>query len=40
MTVDFAHLYGERWRFLQGRTPNSVVLAEGSQIAIYPNERR
>ncbi len=40
MTVDFAHLYGDRWRFLQGRTPDSVVLAEGSQIAIYPNERR
>jgi uncharacterized protein YqjF (DUF2071 family) len=40
LAVDFAHLYGERWRFLQGRTPDSVVLAEGSQIAIYPNERR
>jgi len=40
LAVDFAHLYGERWRFLQGRPPDSVVLAEGSQIAIYPNERR
>ena len=40
MNVDFAHLYGERWGFLQGRTPDSVVLAEGSQIAIYPNETR
>lgn len=38
--VDFAHLYGERWQFLQERTPDSVVLAEGSQIAIYPNENR
>lgn len=38
--VDFAHLYGERWQFLQKRTPNSVVLAEGSQIAIYPNTLR
>lgn len=38
--VDFAHLYGPQWAFLQGRAPDSVVLAEGSQIAIYPNETR
>ena len=38
--IDFAHLYGDHWRFLQGRTPDSVVLAEGSHIAIYPNENR
>ena len=40
MDIDFAHLYGDRWGFLQGRTPDSVVLAEGSQIEIYPNETR
>ncbi len=40
LDVEFTHLYGDRWRFLQGRTPDSVVLAKGSQIAIYPNERR
>ena len=40
LSVDFAHLYGDRWAFLQGRTPDSVVLAEGSQIKIYPNETR
>ena len=40
MTIDFAHLYGDGWRFLQGRAPESVVLAEGSQIKIYPNETR
>ena len=40
LSVDFTHLYGERWQFLQERTPDSVVLAEGSQIAIYPNENR
>jgi len=38
LSVDFGLLYGDRWRFLQGRAPDSVVLAEGSQIAIYPNE--
>ena len=40
LQVDFAPLYGRRWGFLQGRTPDSVVLAEGSHIAIYPNENR
>ncbi len=40
MRVDFARLYGEQWRFLQNQRPDSVVLAEGSQIAIYPNETR
>ena len=38
--VEFAHLYGLQWEFLQGRTPDSVVLAEGSQIKIYPNKKR
>ena len=37
--VSFAHLYGEQWHFLQGRAPNSIVLAEGSHIAIFPNEQ-
>jgi uncharacterized protein YqjF (DUF2071 family) len=40
MNIDFAHLYGSQWAFLQGRKPDSVVLAEGSQIEIYPNETR
>ena len=40
MNIDFAHLYGSQWGFLQGRQPESVVLAEGSQIKIYPNETR
>jgi uncharacterized protein YqjF (DUF2071 family) len=38
--IDFAHLYGERWECLQGRAPDSVVLAEGSNIAIYSKENR
>jgi len=38
--VDFGQLYGDGWQFLQDRTPDSVVLAEGSHIKIYPNETR
>ncbi len=38
--IDFAHVYGGQWAFLQGRDPDSVVLAEGSQIEIYPNKTR
>ncbi len=40
LSVNCGLLYGERWQFLNDRTPDSVVLAEGSQIAIYPNEIR
>ena len=40
MDIDFAHLYGPQWGFLQEREPDSVVLAEGSQIKIYPNKTR
>ncbi len=38
LDVDMEALYGPRWRFLQGRAPDSVVLAEGSAVAVYPNE--
>ena len=40
VSVDFAHVYGPQWAFLQERDPDSVVLAEGSQIEIYANETR
>ena len=40
LEIDFAHLYGPQWGFLQNREPDSVVLAEGSQIEIYPNKAR
>ena len=40
MNIDFAHLYGPQWKFLQVREPDSVVLAEGSQIKIYPNKTK
>lgn len=40
MDIDFVHIYGPHWQFLQQQAPDSVVLAEGSQIAIYQNETR
>ncbi len=38
LSINWEQLYGPRWRFLQGRTPDSVVLAEGSAVAVFPNE--
>lgn len=32
---DFGTLYGESFSFLAGRKPDSVYLAEGSEIAVY-----
>lgn len=34
--VDFAALYGEPWGFLSEATPVHVMLAEGSDVAVYP----
>jgi len=34
--ADFNALYGERWRALNERTPDSVIFADGSDIEIYP----
>ncbi len=38
--IDAARLYGERWGWLTGREPDSVVVAEGSEVAVYPYARR
>ncbi len=38
LSVNLEALYGPTWQFLQGQSPDSVVLAEGSAIAVYPNE--
>ncbi len=38
LQIDFAALYGSQWQFLQGRVPDSIVLAEGSAVSVYPNE--
>jgi len=34
--ADFGDLYGEDFRMLTGRTPDSLMLAEGSEISIKP----
>jgi len=34
--VDWAALYGPEWGDMTGRAPDSVVLAAGSEIAVYP----
>ena len=33
--VDFAATYGEEFRFLKGTKPYSVLLAKGSEVAVY-----
>lgn len=38
LNVDFAALYGERWRVLNGGAPINVTLAAGSKVAVYPKE--
>lgn len=38
VAVDWAHVYGEDWGELAGRTPVSVQLAEGSGVEIYDAE--
>jgi uncharacterized protein YqjF (DUF2071 family) len=40
LNVDFAALYGAPWSVLQNLKPFSVVLAEGSDIAVWPKEKR
>jgi hypothetical protein len=35
---DFAGLYGQSFGFLQDRQPESVFLAEGSTIKVYPKK--
>jgi uncharacterized protein len=39
MNWDFAALYGDEWRFLNDRKPDSVVFAAGSEIAVFPKGR-
>jgi uncharacterized protein YqjF (DUF2071 family) len=37
--VDFAETYGERFGFLTGLEPDSVLLAKGSDISVYRGQR-
>ncbi len=34
--IDWAALYGPEWSVLQGATPASVMLAAGSEVAVFP----
>lgn len=36
---DFAFIYGDKWSFLNGAEPYSVILAEGSGVKVYGAER-
>jgi uncharacterized protein len=35
MDCDFGNLYGEAFQYLAGRKPDSVFMAEGSEIAVF-----
>ena len=37
--VDFTHLYGSKWSFLNGAEPYSVMLAEGSDVKVYTSSK-
>lgn len=39
LDVDFGALYGREWAGLTGRDPDSVILAAGSEVAVYPCRR-
>lgn len=39
LDCDLGSLYGEEWAALDGRTPDSVVFAVGSEVAVYPPGR-
>ena len=34
--VDWAAMYGPEWKVMNGREPDSVVLAAGSEVSVYP----
>lgn len=36
---DFARLYGDKWNFLNGAEPYSVLMAEGSGIKVYSHTK-
>lgn len=39
IAVDFAATYGDEFAFLNDQTPHSVLLAKGSEIAVYKGEK-
>ena len=39
INVDFEHVYGKRFAFLKDQKPYSLLLAKGSEIAVYKGEK-
>ena len=39
LDLDFGCLYGNQWAFLADETPYCAILAEGSEVAVYPHQK-
>jgi uncharacterized protein YqjF (DUF2071 family) len=39
INVDFGAIYGEKFAFLSSEKPHSILLAKGSEIAVYKGEK-
>ena len=39
LDVDFGRLYGSQFNFLTKQVPDSVMLAEGSEIVVYSSQK-
>jgi uncharacterized protein len=39
LDIDWAHVYGPQWKFLQDLAPCSVALAAGSAVTVSPHAR-
>ncbi len=37
--LDFAHLFGDEWAFLNTQIPFNIMVAEGSPVKVYPAQR-
>ncbi len=38
LNIDFGHVYGEQWSFLNTQIPFNVTVAEGSDIKVFPGK--
>lgn len=39
INIDFGRVYGERFEFLNGQQPYSILLAKGSEVSVYKGEK-
>lgn len=37
--LDYGHLYGDEWAFLNTRIPFNIMVAEGSEVKLFPAQR-